>query len=92
LLKTGNFLNNNSMELTEIIKQVNEIFIKLFEDNSIVLNEFSNTSDIEAWDSLNHIQVITAVEKHFKIRFDLNELLNFQNIGDLCRGVQSKMN
>jgi len=79
------------MELNEILKQVNSIFIELFDDKSIVLNEQSDTSNIEAWDSLNHIQVITAVEKKFKIRFDLNDLLNFQNIGDLCRGVQSKL-
>ncbi|MDO9254569.1 MAG: acyl carrier protein [Bacteroidales bacterium] len=79
------------MELNEILKQVNTIFIELFDDKSIVLNEQSDTSTIEAWDSLNHIQVITAVEKRFKVRFDLNDLLNFQNIGDLCRGVQSKL-
>jgi len=79
------------MELDEILKQVNTIFIELFDDKSIVLNEQSDTSTIEAWDSLNHIQVITAVEKRFKVRFDLNDLLNFQNIGDLCRGVQSKV-
>lgn len=80
------------MELNEIIKLVNKVFIELFDDESIVLYENSDTSSIEAWDSLNHIQVITAVEKLFKIRFDLNELLNFQNIGDLCRGIQSKIN
>lgn len=79
------------MELNEIIKRVNDIFIELFEDESIVLSEQSDTSEVEAWDSLNHIQVITAVEKYFKIRFELNELLNFQNIGDLCRGVQAKL-
>ncbi len=79
------------MELNEILKQVNTIFVELFDDKSIVLNEQSDTSTIEAWDSLNHIQVITAVEKRFKVRFDLNDLLNFQNIGDLCRGVQSKL-
>ncbi|MFA5973149.1 MAG: acyl carrier protein [Lentimicrobiaceae bacterium] len=79
------------MELNAIIKQVNKIFIELFEDESIVLSEKSDTSEVEAWDSLNHIQVITAVEKYFKIRFELNELLNFQNIGDLCRGVQAKL-
>ena len=79
------------MELNEILKQINTIFTELFDDNSIVLNELSDTSNIEAWDSLNHIQVITAVVKKFKIRFDLNDLLNFQNIGDLCRGVQSKL-
>ncbi len=79
------------MELNEILKQINNIFIELFEDESIVLTERSDTSEIEAWDSLNHIQVITAIEKHFKIRFELNDLLNFQNIGDLCNGVQSRL-
>lgn len=80
------------MEINEIIAQINEIFIDLFNDKSIHLNENSDTSTIEAWDSLNHIQVITSIEKHFGIRFDLNDLLNFQNIGDLSRGVQSKLN
>jgi acyl carrier protein len=79
------------MELNEIIKQVNNIFIELFEDESIVLSENSDTTNVEVWDSLNHIQVITAVEKHFKIRFDINELLNFQNVGELCQGVQDKL-
>lgn len=79
------------MELNAILATINQIFIDLFDDNSIVLTELSDTSDVEAWDSLNHIQVITAIEKHFKIRFELNDLLNFQNIGDLCRGVQSKL-
>ena len=79
------------MELNTILASINQIFIDQFDDNSIVLTESSYTSDVEAWDSLNHIQVITAIEKHFKIRFELNDLLNFQNIGDLCQGVQSKL-
>lgn len=79
------------MEQNEIIKEVNKIFIDLFEDKSIVLNENTTTSDIEAWDSLNHIQMITAVEKYYKIRFELNDLLNFKNVGDLCRGIQRKL-
>ena len=80
------------MEMNEIIAQINEIFIDLFNDNSIILNENSDTSTVEAWGSLNHIQVITSIEKHFGIRFELNDLLNFQNIGDLSRGIQSKLN
>jgi acyl carrier protein len=78
------------MEQNELIKEVNKIFIEIFEDKSIVLNDNTTTEDIPAWDSLNHIQMITAVEKHYKIRFELNELLNFKNVGDLCRGIQKK--
>lgn len=79
------------MEIKEIMNQVNIIFVDLFDDKSIILDELSDTNTIDAWDSLNHIQVITAIEKYFKIRFDLNDLLNFQNIGDLCKGIQSKL-
>ena len=80
------------MDKTSILKEVNLIFIKVFEDQSIVLQEQTTTNDVSAWDSLNHIQMITAVEKHFKIRFELNELLNFNNVGDLCNAVQTKLN
>lgn len=78
------------MEQEQLLQDLNKIFIDVFEDQSIRLNESTTTSDIEAWDSLNHIQMITAVEKHYKIRFNLNELLNFKNVGDLCRSIEAK--
>jgi acyl carrier protein len=80
------------MELNEILSEVNKIFIDLFEDKNIVLTEKSDTNEIEAWDSLNHIKVITSIENHFNIRFELDELLNYQNIGDICLGIYSKIN
>ena len=79
------------MELNEIIEQINEIIIELFDNESIVLKEETKASDIEEWDSLNHIRVITAIEKHFKVRFEMNELLTFNNIGDLCRYILIKI-
>jgi acyl carrier protein len=78
------------MDQDKLLKDLNKIFIDVFEDDSIQLNENTTTSDIAAWDSLNHIQMITAVEKHYKIRFNLNELLNFRNVGDLCKSIQEK--
>ena len=74
-----------------MINEVNEIFIKILDDHSIVLNENTTTDDIDAWDSLNHIQIIIAIEKNYKIRFNLNELLNFKNVGDLCNGIENKL-
>jgi len=79
------------MENDAILVEVNKIFIEVFEDTSIKLNENITTEDIAAWDSLTHIQMITAVEKRFKIRFELNDLLNFRNVGDLCRGIKKEL-
>jgi acyl carrier protein len=80
------------MDANTILKKVNSIFIDIFDDQSILINEHTTADDVEGWDSLNHIQMITAIEKHFKIRFELNELLNFTNVGDLCRGILKKLN
>jgi acyl carrier protein len=75
----------------EIIEQINTIIVELFDNDSIVIQEDTKASDIEEWDSLTHIRVITAIEKHFNIRFDLNELLTFNNIGELSMDILKKM-
>ncbi|MBN3035443.1 MAG: acyl carrier protein [Bacteroidales bacterium] len=79
------------MELAEIFKQVNEIFKDIFEEDDIVIEAETSAKDIDGWDSLTHMQMITAVEKHFKIKFELNEILNFKNAGDMCRLIQTKL-
>ena len=79
------------MEQVEIIKQINEIIVELFDNDSIIINEKTKVSDIEEWDSLTHIRVITAIEKHFNIRFDMNELLTFNNISDLSKDIFNKV-
>lgn len=80
------------MESTELLSYINKIFIDIFNNKSIVLNDTTTVDDIAEWNSLNHIQIITAIESRFNITFELNELLNFNDIGDLCRCVQAKLN
>ena len=57
------------MERSEILQQVNEIFIDTLDNEDIVLTDDTTANNIEEWDSLNHIQLVVAVEKIFKIRF-----------------------
>ena len=46
---------------------------------------------VPGWDSLNHINVILAVEKHYNIRFKNIEVLRLKNVGDLQKLVDSKL-
>jgi acyl carrier protein len=48
-------------------------------------------SEIPGWDSLNHVNVILAVEEHFGVRFKMAEVLKLNSIGDLQRLVDSKV-
>ena len=48
-------------------------------------------AEIPGWDSLSHVKVISAVERHFGVRFKAVEVLSLTNVGDLQRLVHSKL-
>ena len=47
--------------------------------------------DVEGWDSLSHMLIITEIEKKFEIRFKLKELNKLNNMGNLLQLVSSKI-
>ena len=48
-------------------------------------------AEVLGWDSLSHINVLLAVEKHFGVRFRNADVLRLTNVGDLQRLVDSKI-
>lgn len=79
------------MELNEILNKVNAIFKDVLDNENIVLKLETVASDVEEWDSLTHIQLIVAVEKHFKIRFTSLEIQGLKNVGHFCKEIQKKV-
>lgn len=75
------------MERKEILKQVNDIFIDILDNNQIVLNEKTTVLDVEEWDSLTHIQLIVAIEKHFHIKFTTKETQSWNDIGEFLDSI-----
>jgi len=47
--------------------------------------------EVPGWDSLNHVNVILAVERKFGVRFKNLEILKLKNVGDLQRLVDLKL-
>jgi acyl carrier protein len=80
------------MEKSEILKTVNAIFIDTLDDENIVLTDETTANDIDEWDSLNHIQLVVAIERHFKIRFASNEILAWNNVGEMVNSIALKLN
>jgi acyl carrier protein len=78
------------MEKEDILKKVNEVFIDVLEDDTIVLSYETTAGDVEEWDSLNHIHLVAAVEKALKIRFTSHEIQSWKNIGDMIDSIVAK--
>jgi len=79
------------MEKQEILNELKKVFIKTFENDSMILKEETTAKDIKGWDSLSHIQMIAEVEKHFGIEFTTPEIMRFRNVGMMCDTVRKKL-
>ena len=80
------------MDKTEILKKVNAVFVDVLDDEKIVLTEATTANDVEEWDSLNHIQLVVAVEKKFGIRFTSREIQGWKNVGEMVDSISLKIN
>lgn len=78
------------MERNEIIEKLTPIFRQVFSEESLVLNDEMTANDVENWDSLTHMQMVTAVEKAFAIKFKLKDLNKMKKVGDLIAVIASK--
>lgn len=58
--------------------------------DSVEINDVTEASEIPGWDSLNHANIIVAIEKSYSVRFKGLEILKCKNIGDLQKLVESK--
>lgn len=76
------------MTQDEIQEALLGIFRETFEDDAIEITRATTAEDIDGWDSLTHIQLVSAVEGHFGIKFKLMEIMKFNDVGDLCDCIE----
>ena len=73
------------------LEKLNPIFRQVFEDEDIIVKRETTADDIDAWDSLSHINLVMAIEMEFKIRFALGELQSLKNVGHLADLIDKKL-
>ncbi len=73
------------------MEELNGVFRTVFDDEEIQIRRETTANDIAGWDSLSHVNLITAVEARFGIRFNQKELLTMKNVGSLLDLVEAKI-
>lgn len=80
------------MERTEIIEKLNVIFREVFNDANIAVRDDMTAEDVETWDSLTNMLMISSVEKTFGIKIKLREINKLETVGNLIDLIGSKVN
>ncbi|HAR79288.1 MAG TPA: acyl carrier protein [Succinivibrionaceae bacterium] len=75
------------MEKTEIYSKLSDIFRLVFDDDSITIDEHTSRSSIPSWDSLEHVNLLMAIENKFNIRFDIEEAAEIQNVSQIVEYI-----
>ena len=79
------------MTREEVFNGVQDIFRDIFDEDDIVIEDKTNSDDVEEWDSLNHIILVSAIEKEFKIKFALGELMTLKDVGAMVDLMMEKL-
>lgn len=80
------------MTRTEINEKLNEVFAEVFDDDTITVSETTTVNDIEDWDSLAHLTLVSSVEEAFSIEFNLTEISKFKNVGEMMSSIEKHLN
>ena len=78
------------MDTKEIFARLNRVFQDVFDDDSIRVTPDTTADDIEDWDSLEHITLISAVERAFRMKFKMGEISSMKNVGEMVSIIQSR--
>jgi acyl carrier protein len=74
-----------------MLSQLEPIFRDILDNSRLNLTRESNASNVAGWDSLAHINLISAIEQQFGISFTLGELQELKNVGEMMDLMERKL-
>ena len=79
------------MSREEVFEKLNEVFRDVFDDESITVTDATTANDIDDWDSLEHINLLAAIEQEFGMKFNMGQVVSMKNVGEMVDIIISKI-
>ena len=78
------------MTREEVFERLNKVFRDVFDDDDITVTETTTSADIDDWDSLEHINLVAAVEQEFGMKFTMGQVVTMKNVGGMVDIILQK--
>lgn len=80
------------MNKKSILNKLTTVFQDVFDDEDIFINEQTTAADVEDWDSLTHIMLLSAIEEEFNIKFNMKAVQKLKNVGEMIELIEHSIN
>lgn len=77
------------MTRAEILEKLQGVFREVFDDDGLEIGEGTEAADIEDWDSLMHITLLSAIERAFGFKFTIDQVVSLACAGDVVDLIES---
>ena len=71
------------MKKEEILQQLSLIFEQVLKRSDLKIDYNMSAEDIDEWDSLTNMTIISEIEKKWGVHFKLRDIIRMKNIGDM---------
>ena len=72
--------------------ELKSVLLKALKLDDWDITDTTLSMEVPGWDSLNHLNIILAVEEHFGVRFTSLDICKLRNVGDLQKLVHASVN
>ena len=77
--------------MNKINNQLEKILKKTFSTVKISKKKNPKAGDFEQWDSLGHLNFLLAVENSFKIKFSMEQMIDFKDFKTISKEIEKKI-
>lgn len=79
------------MSSSEADSKVREVMAGVLDVEAEAIGDGFRRDDAPAWDSMNHLRLITALEEAFGIRFTMKEVGEMASFADVLQKVAERL-
>ncbi len=72
----------------KVFAQVRAVMARVFDVDASRITDETRAADIEGWDSLTHLIVLTGIERRLAVKLPMEEAYAAQNVGALVSLVR----
>jgi acyl carrier protein len=73
-----------------MFKQISDVLCEVFDLDSSQITPTTTKNDLDEWDSMKQLELITALESQFSVKFTIDEMISIDSIPKIIEALEKR--